>query len=67
MKFDHNEHINLFKKFDIIVIHKSHFAERTRCPNGFLLVCRSNMIESKDPRGGVAIFKNLRRLNLEVL
>ena len=39
MKF-HNEQINLFKKFDIIVIHESHFAERTRCPNGFLLVCQ---------------------------
>ena len=56
MKF-HNEHIiNLFQKFDIIVIHESHFDERTRCPNGFLLVCRLNMIESKDLRGGVAIF-----------
>ena len=42
---------------DIIVITETHFGVRTRCPELFEIICRSKPLESKKPRGGVAIYK----------
>ena len=39
------------------MITETHFGIRTRCPKNFEIVCRSNMVESKKPRGGVVIYK----------
>ena len=46
------------KKFNIIIISESHFSDRIKCPQNFRIICRSEKIPSKEPRGGVAIFKN---------
>ena len=39
------------------MITETHFGVRTRCPELFEIVCRSKLLESKKPRGGVAIYK----------
>ena len=43
---------------DLVIINETHFGERSRSPKGFILIGRSTKVESKIPRGGVAIFKN---------
>ena len=57
-KFDNENVLNIVKKYDILIIIESKFGERIVCPNGFIYVGRSKKIESKSPRGGVAVFKN---------
>ena len=42
----------------MLCISESHFGIRSKCPNDFTLVGRSKKVESKSPRGGVAIFKS---------
>ena len=42
---------------DIVVVIETHFGVRTRCPENFEIVCRSIEIESKKPRGGVAVYR----------
>ena len=44
---------------DIVVISETHFNIRTKCPTNFILLERSPPIESKRPRGGVAIYKKI--------
>ena len=54
-----NENVSLFlSTFDIVCICETHFGVRSKCPQNFSLIARSKKIESKAPRGGVAIFKN---------
>ena len=42
------------------MVNETHFGVRSRTLDGFYFVGRSVKIESKAPRGGVAIYKNLR-------
>ena len=49
---------NLFKNEDIVIICETHFGIRTKCPECFILIGRSNVIKSKKPRGDVAVYKN---------
>ena len=54
-----NENVLLFlSTFDVVCICETHFGVRSKCPENFTLIARSKKIESKAPRGGVAIFKN---------
>ena len=56
------------KKFDIVLINETHFNERIKCPDGFIFEGRSEKIESKTPRGGVAVFKNKQcSINIEII
>ena len=41
------------------IISETIFGVRATCPNGFIYVGRSRKLESKSPRGGVAVFKNV--------
>ena len=67
-KFLHEDVQNLFKKFDIVVIIESHFNVRIKCPPDFTYVTRSKKIDSKTPKGGVAVFKNNKcDLDIEIL
>ena len=43
----------------VLIIQESHFNIRIRCPKGFLFITRLELIESKSPRGGVTVFKNI--------
>jgi hypothetical protein len=40
------------------VISETHFNVRIKCPPDFTYIARSKKIDSKTPRGGVAVFKN---------
>ena len=67
-KFTEDDVIKLFKKIDILIINETHFNQRIKCPPNFLYVGRSAKVESKSPRGGVAIYKNIElTLTLDVL
>ena len=59
-KFQHDDVQNLIKNFDILIINETHFNQRIKCPDGFMFEGRSEKIESKSPRGGVAIYKNIK-------
>ena len=48
------------KNCEILVISETHFNVRHKCPEGFSLIERSKVIESKSPRGGVAVYKNVK-------
>ena len=64
-----NEEVSSFlKTFDVLCLNETHFNERIKCPDGFVYEGRSEKIESKIPRGGVAIYKNKQcELHVEVL
>ena len=47
----------MLEKFHIILLSETHFSERIKCPDGFVYIGRSEIIKSKKPRGGVAVFK----------
>ena len=50
------------------MLNETHFNERIKCPDGFVYEGRSEKIESKNPRGGVAVFRNRRcSLNIEMI
>ena len=57
-KFFDEEVQTFLKKFDIVVINETHFNERIKLPDGFIFEGRSKKIESKSPRGGVALYRN---------
>ena len=57
-KFLNADVLELFKNEDIVIIVESHLGIRSKCPDGFVLTCRSKVIPSKKPRGGVAIYRN---------
>ena len=58
----------MLNNYDVIVISETHFNERTRCPEGFAYEGRSQKVPSKIPRGGVAIYRNVRsHIQVEVL
>ena len=57
-KFFDEEVKAFLKKFDIVVINETHFNERIKLPDGFIFEGRSKKIESKSPRGGVALYRN---------
>ena len=59
-KFLHDDVMNMFKQYDIIVISETHFSERIKCPANFIHVAHSSKIVSKKPRGGVAVYKNIK-------
>ena len=50
---------DLFKDHDIVVINETHLNILDKCQKKNLFVGRSKPIESKYPRGGVAVFKNM--------
>ena len=56
-KFKTEEVSKLMDKMDLIIIMETHFGIRTRCPEGFEIICRSKEVESKRPGGGVALYK----------
>ena len=58
-KFANDNVLNILKTFDIVVISETKFGDRVTCPNGFVYVGRSIKIESKSPRGGVAVYRNI--------
>lgn len=67
-KFLQDDVQKLFKKFDVVVLSETHFNVRIKCPPGFTYIARSKKIDSKTPRGGVAVFKNNScDLEIEVL
>ena len=49
---------SLLNTFDIICISETHFGVRSKALLNFTLISRSKKIESKSPRGGVALYKN---------
>ena len=49
--------LTLLSDIDIIVISETHFGTRSKSPEGFHLVVRSDPIVSSKPRGGVAIYR----------
>ena len=56
------------KKIDIVLINETHFNERIKCPDGFVFEGRSVKVESKTPRGGVAMFRNKQcSMNIEII
>ena len=48
----------MFSHYDI-VINETHFGARLKCPDEFICTGRSDIISSKRPRGGVAVYKRL--------
>ena len=56
-----NEILNLFKNKDIVIIGETHLGVRSKCPDGFILTCRSKVLKSKRPRGGVAVYRNINK------
>jgi hypothetical protein len=64
-----NENIlTILDEFDILCFTETHLGVRSKCPKDFNLVARSKAIESKSPRGGVAIYKKISSdVNLELL
>ena len=49
-------------------MNETHFNERIKCPEGFIFEGRSEKVESKTPRGGVAVFKNKQAsFNIEII
>ena len=58
----------IFNNKDIIIISETHFNIRSKCPNGFFLVGRSQNIKSTKPRGGVAVYKNNKTaINIKII
>ena len=57
-KFLDEEVQTFLKIFDIVLINETHFNERVKVPDGFIFEGRSKKIESKIPRGGVALYRN---------
>ena len=55
------EVLSLFENNDIVIICESHLGVRSKCPDGFVLTCRSKVLESKRPRGGVAVYRNIKK------
>ena len=55
------EVLNLFENKDIVIIGETHLGVRSKCPDGFVLTCRSKVIKSKKPRGGVAVYRNMKK------
>ena len=51
-----------FRNVDILITCESHFGIQSKSPEGFMLVGRSTFVQSKVPRGCVAVYKTL---NLE--
>ena len=58
-KFSSESVLKIFEKFTLLIINETHFGVRSKCPAGLLLIGRSRKIQSKSPRGGVAIYKSL--------
>ena len=57
-KFSNDNVLSFLNDFNLVCISETHFGVRSKCPDGFTLIARSKKIESKAPRGGVAIFRN---------
>ena len=57
-KFSNENVLKILKNFDIACICETHFGIRSKSLDGFTLVARSKQIESKSPRGGVAVYRN---------
>ena len=57
-KFSNDNILSFLNNFNLLCISETHFGVRSKCPDGFTLIARSKKIESKAPRGGVAIFRN---------
>ena len=64
-----DEEVKIFlKKFDVVIINETHFNVRIKCPDGFVFEGRSEKIESKAPRGGVAVYRNIKcALNIDMI
>ena len=56
-KFTCLDILTLLSDIDILVISETHFGTRSKSPEGFHLVVRSDPIVSSKPRGGVAIYR----------
>ena len=50
---------DVIQKSDILIVSETHFNKRTKCPDNFVLLEYSPHIESKRPRGGVAVYKKI--------
>ena len=57
-KFEFAPVIELFLKYDFILISETHFKKREKIPDGFNLVCRSKQINMDYGVGGVAVYRN---------
>ena len=67
-KFTNDDVHKFLAEYDVLCISESHFGIRSKCPQDFTLVARSKKVESKSPRGGVAVFRNNTcNIDLEVL
>ena len=58
-KFQTTDVQTLFAGYDIVAISETHLNILSKCPENFLLIARSEPIESKSPRGGVALYKKI--------
>ena len=58
-KFLTLEVANLFENKDLVAISETHFNVRTKCPDGFYLIGRSEPVKSLKPRGGVAFYMRI--------
>ena len=56
-KFTCIDVLTLLSTIDILIISETHFGARSKSPEGFHLVVRSDPIESTKPRGGVAVYR----------
>ena len=56
-KFTCVDVLTLLSTIDILIISETHFGIRSKSPEGFHLVVRSDPIDSVKPRGGVAIYR----------
>ena len=56
-KFTCNEVLAILSDIDILIVSETHFGTRSKSPEGFHLVVRSDPIDSSKPRGGVAIYR----------
>ncbi len=67
-KFLNADILHFFGNKDIVIIGESHLGVRSKCPDGFVLACRSKVIKSKKPRGGVAVYRNKKKyLQIDVI
>ena len=67
-KFANTEVVDVFRDHDILIVTESHFDIRVTCPDGFMLCGRSKVVEAKKPRGGVAVYRNIRSgIDIDIL
>ena len=67
-KLQNDDVKTMMKRYDVLILSETHFAQRIKCPDDFTFISRSDEVLSKKPRGGVAVYKNKKFENqIEVI